>query len=217
MTGMAKVGRPRDESIDREAVAATLELLAESGFDATSMQAIATRAGLHASALYRRWSSRIELIEDAVTPTLTITAASPTGDLAADLARFIGAYLHAWDSPAARAAIPALLTHYQSSGSDRRPEQWLPVSVRPQFMDILLAAPEGSVDRSVDPDDVFDVLLGAILARVLVPTVVERTRPVEALVDLTMRMLAPTTTPTTSTGPRPRSSRPTRSTKGTRR
>lgn len=184
-------GRPRDVSIDEDALDAARELLAAVGFDATTMQAIAVRAEVHASALYRRWPSRIELIEDAISPMLTIASKPPTGDLAADLRRLVRAYLRVWNSPAARAAMPGLLAHYRSKGSNRTPEQWLPMSVRPQFVDILDAAPEGSVDPSIDPDDVFDVLLGAMLARVLVPTVIGRDRPVDRLVELTVRMLEP--------------------------
>jgi hypothetical protein len=60
-------------------------------------------------------------------------------------------------------------------------------------LDILLAAPHDTVDSSVDPNDVYDALLGAILAKTLVPTVIERHRPVERLVDLTLRMLQPVT------------------------
>ena len=77
------------------------------------------------------------------------------------------------------------------SGRAGDAESWLEVSARPQFIDILRAAPEGNIDLSVDPDDVFDLLLGAILARVLVPTIATRRRPVERLVELTLRLIRP--------------------------
>jgi hypothetical protein len=65
------------------------------------------------------------------------------------------------------------------------------VSARPQFQDILCAAPAESIDPTVDPDDVFDMLLGAILARTLIPTVARRRRPLERTVDLALRLLRP--------------------------
>ena len=65
------------------------------------------------------------------------------------------------------------------------------MSARPQFLDILLAAPKDVVDPAVDPDDIFDLLLGAIVARTLVPTVAERGRPVDRLVNLTLKLLQP--------------------------
>jgi hypothetical protein len=70
-------------------------------------------------------------------------------------------------------------------------ETLLAVSARPQFLDILRAAPAGTVDPRIDADDVFDMLLGAILARSLVPTVAHRQRPVERLVDMCLRLVQP--------------------------
>jgi len=182
-------GRPRDLNIDTRVLEATRDLLEERGFEGTNVQSIAERSGEHASAIYRRWPSRIEIIEEAVFPGFSSVDVRPTGDLRRDLRRFTRAYLSAFGAPAARAAMPGLLATYQSAGRSGAPEAWLPVSARPQFLDILLAAPDDIVDSSVDPNDVYDVILGAILAKTLVPTVIERRRPVERLVDLTIRML----------------------------
>jgi AcrR family transcriptional regulator len=188
---VARVGRPRDSSLDARAIAATLELLVEHGFEATTVQAVAKRSGVHASALYRRWPSRIELIEDAIFPGFDPPSVEPTGDLSADLLRFLQAYLAAFGSPAMRAAAPGLMAHRQSAGSGRSPEHYLRISARPQFKDILRAAPPGSVDPDIDPDDAFDILLGAILARTIVPTIATRRPPLERTVDLLIRMRRP--------------------------
>jgi len=185
------VGRPRDTTIDSQAVAAALDLLEHEGYEATTMQAVAARSGLHTSALYRRWPSRIELIEAAVSPILSTADFDPSGDLERDVRRFLRSYENTFSTPAARAAIPGLLTHYRTHGSSRGPTDWLPISARPQFLDILRAAPEGAVDPAVDADDVFDVLLGALLARVVVPPVAERARPLERTVELALKMLRP--------------------------
>ena len=184
-------GRPRDDSIDTRVLEAAEQLLTEGGFEATNVQAIAERSGVHASAIYRRWPSRIAIIERAVFPGFASFAVRPTGDLHRDLRRFVRAYLTTLNRPAARAAVPGLLSAYQSAGRSGAAEEWLEVSARPQFMDILTAAPAGSIDPDVDPDDVFDVLLGAVLARVLVPTVAARSRPAERLVELAIRLLQP--------------------------
>lgn len=72
MTGsQPRSGRPRDNRIDERALTATRELLVERGFEATTIQAVAERASVHASAIYRRWPSRIELIEEATFPGLS--------------------------------------------------------------------------------------------------------------------------------------------------
>ncbi|MER7181076.1 TetR/AcrR family transcriptional regulator [Streptomyces hyaluromycini] len=184
-------GRPRDTSIDERALAATRELLVGRGFEATTIQAVAEHSGVHASAIYRRWPSRIELIEEATFPGLSPLGVRPTGDLRADVRRFIRAYLAAFNAPAARAAAAGLLAYHQASRRPRPPELDLRVSARPQFEEILRAAPPGSVDPAVDPDDVFDMLLGAVLARTLLLNVTTRQRPVDRTVEMVLRLLRP--------------------------
>jgi AcrR family transcriptional regulator len=184
-----RTGRPRDASIDARALDAARQLLIEEGFAATTIQAIAERSGVHASAIYRRWPSRLELIEDAVFAGLPSNRVPPTGDLRHDLQRFLHAYVTTFGSPAVRAAMPGLLT---SNRSDRpTPEAWLRLSVRPHFRELVLAAPPDTVDPNVDPDDVFDLLLGAVLVRTLVPEEIRRRPPIERTVDLLLRALAP--------------------------
>jgi AcrR family transcriptional regulator len=188
-------GRPRDASISERALEATRDLLTERGFDATTMQSVAARAGVHASALYRRWPSRIEMIAEAAFPGLDPGSVSPSGELRRDLRRFVRAYTAAFTSPAARAAAPGLLAHNQSSPGPRPPELNLRVSARPAFRAILSAAGPGRVDPAVDPDDAFDMLLGAILVRILLPAATTRRQPMERIVDLAIRFLRPATGP----------------------
>lgn len=59
-------GRPRDPAIDDAALVATRELLAEVGWDRTTMVSIAERAGVGKPALYRRWPSKAQLVFEAV-------------------------------------------------------------------------------------------------------------------------------------------------------
>ncbi len=191
--GPPQLGRPRDQSIDARVLEATRLLLRERGFEDTTIRAIAEASGVHASAIYRRWSSRTEIIEVAVYPGISSVVVRPTGDLRRDLRRFIRAHLVAFGAPETKAAMPGLLAAYQASGRSGEPEHWLAVSARPQFLDILLSAPAGSVDPGIDPNDVFDVLLGAMIARTLVPTVAARNRPMEQLVDMVLRLVQPQT------------------------
>ena len=99
--------------------------------------------------------------------------------------------LAVFSAPAARAAAAGLLAHHQTASRPRPPETYLRVSARPQFQDILRAAPPGSIDPAVDPDDVFDMLLGAVLTRILLSAVMARRRPVERTVEMILRLLRP--------------------------
>ena len=95
-------GRPPDASSNTRALDATRELLVQRGFEATTIRAVAEQAGIHASAIYRRWPSRIELIAEATFPGLDPRRVRPSGDLRHDLRRFIRAYLATFDAPASR-------------------------------------------------------------------------------------------------------------------
>ncbi|QYJ02710.1 TetR/AcrR family transcriptional regulator [Nocardioides panacisoli] len=60
-------GRPRSESASRAILAATLDLIAEHGATgAVTVEAVAARSGASKATIYRRWSSREELIAAAV-------------------------------------------------------------------------------------------------------------------------------------------------------
>jgi AcrR family transcriptional regulator len=171
-------------------VAAAREVLGEVGFAGATIQAISERAEVPASAIYRRWRSRIELIEEAVAPAPP-RLGPPTGDLARDLARFERVFRRALTTPAGRAAVPALLAAYQAGQTGRPPEAWLRGSWRPLFRDVLRSAGPSAVDVTVDPDAVFDLLLGSILVQAFVPTAAPRPNAPGYTVELLCRMVAP--------------------------
>jgi AcrR family transcriptional regulator len=143
---------------------------------------------VHPPAIYRRWPSRLALIEDAAFSSLTEISVPPTGNLRGDLRRFLRAYERSLGAPAARAAMPGLMANYLH-GRPPPAAQWLHLSVRPQFAAILRAAPD-DVDPALDVDEVFDLIEGAVLARVIVPLVAARGSRIESMVELIVRMLA---------------------------
>lgn len=75
------LGRPRDARLDAALQAATLELLAERGYDALSIKAVAERAGTTTAAVYRRWSSKAELVLHAVFRIEGPDVVADTGDI----------------------------------------------------------------------------------------------------------------------------------------
>lgn len=168
---------------------ATRELLASEGFTGTTIQAVARKAGVRSSAIYRRWPTRIELIEETIFPGFDDLSVEPTGDLGRDLERFIEAYRTVFATRAALAALPALLSTYHSGVDIRPPEARGWRSARPQFRAILKAAPAEAVDPALDPDDVFDLLLGAILSRTFVLPFGQRASAPDRTVDLVRRAL----------------------------
>lgn len=60
-------GRRRDPGRDAAILDAAIEVLAESGYDGMTMNMVASRAKAGKATVYRRWSSKAELILEAVT------------------------------------------------------------------------------------------------------------------------------------------------------
>lgn len=81
----AKRGRPRQAGKNEQILGAAQQLLAECGFAAFTMDAVATRVGASKATIYRRWASRTQLLAEAIN-TLEWSAKAPdTGSLRADL------------------------------------------------------------------------------------------------------------------------------------
>jgi AcrR family transcriptional regulator len=62
----SRLGRKRDHTRDPEILDAALEVLAETGYDGMTIDMVAARAKAGKATLYRRWSSKGELVIDAV-------------------------------------------------------------------------------------------------------------------------------------------------------
>lgn len=79
-------GRPRDPSCDRAILGATIELLAEVGYDRTSIDAVAARAGVSKPTIYRRWpEGKEQLVSSAVAQCKGDAPVIDTGSLRGDL------------------------------------------------------------------------------------------------------------------------------------
>ena len=103
------LGRPRDPRIDNAVLRATVELLGKTGYADLSVDAIAKRAGTSKPAIYRRWPSKAHLVHEAVFPISEATELPDTGSLAGDVHEMVRRSTGVLTTPAARAAMPALL------------------------------------------------------------------------------------------------------------
>ncbi|WP_040812725.1 TetR/AcrR family transcriptional regulator [Nocardia concava] len=162
-------GRPRDPQLDAQVLAATQELLVSDGYEATTIAAVARRAGVVATSIYRRWPSKRALIEDAAFTLDTGNYPVPTGDLRADLLAWTRLFLAAAAYPPARSALPGLLAAYHDNREEHRRildlgEQPTRAALRELLAD---AAAAGQASPACDADAVFELLRGATLFRAL--------------------------------------------------
>jgi AcrR family transcriptional regulator len=79
-------GRPRDPSRDGVIRAAILRLLAEVGYGALTMDAVAAEAGVGKATIYRRWRTKQDLVVDTISDLNRELAVPPdTGSVESDL------------------------------------------------------------------------------------------------------------------------------------
>ncbi|MFT8396731.1 TetR/AcrR family transcriptional regulator [Propionibacterium sp.] len=159
---MVAVGRPRRADLDGVILTATADLLVKGGLAAAGVDAIAARAGVGKASIYRRWSSRDDLILDAL---LVCTASSlkiPEQMSAVEALEFHVAELAGvLSEPRIGPLLRALTARAQADDAlaGRLRERWiLPRrTVARQLVDRALH--EGSVDPGVDVELLLDELV----------------------------------------------------------
>ncbi|MGY2082951.1 TetR/AcrR family transcriptional regulator [Blastococcus sp. SYSU DS0539] len=103
-------GRPRDPSRDGVIRAAILRLLADVGYGALTMDAVAAEAGVGKATIYRRWRTKQDLVVDTISDLNRDDAQSPdTGSLEGDLRQLLHSMVALVSGPAG-AATQALLS-----------------------------------------------------------------------------------------------------------
>lgn len=102
-------GRPRDGRIDAAIIAATRELILQTGYSALSLSAIAARAGTTTAAIYRRWSGKAQLVHEAVLSAEVIDTPDGPGDIREDIRALVETTRAMFDRPEVRVALPGLI------------------------------------------------------------------------------------------------------------
>ncbi len=177
MTTMLARGRPRDPALDTAILTAALELFVAQGISAMSIEQVAKRAGVGKPTIYRRWSTKEQLVADAIEslvgadirwPDADDIAATPPQQL---VRRNLDAAARTAADPTFRALVaqiygsavthPVLMqtywTHYIM------PRRTLAIAM------LQRAQADGAVAPDADLDVIVDMLAGAVTYRVLQP------------------------------------------------
>ncbi len=92
----ATLGRKRDHTADDRIIEAAIDILAESGFDSMTMDMVAARAKAGKATVYRRWSSKAELVRDTLIrmsrASIALDDLPDTGSLRDDLISLLKPY-----------------------------------------------------------------------------------------------------------------------------
>jgi len=160
-------GRPRLPSTDQAIFAAAAELITERGYDGFAMAAVADRAGVAKTTVYRRWPTREHLILDTMTAVMRVSIFD-SGDLRADLLSFARTLAAGLRTPGARKLVAEL-----ALASAQRPElaeafSRLYTQRRAAAVATLhRAQAAGELRAGVDADLLIDQLSGALHYRML--------------------------------------------------
>lgn len=92
-------GRPRDLALEQRLLAAAWALLVDRGYEALTLSQVAVQAGAHRSDVYRRWSTKAQLVSDTLAEHLPGVTAFDTGALGSDLQAYVADLAEAWSSP----------------------------------------------------------------------------------------------------------------------
>jgi len=104
-------GRPRDPSRDGVIRAAILRLLAEVGYGALTMDAVASEAGVGKATIYRRWRTKQDLVVDTISDLNRAEAAAPdTGSVEGDLRAMMQQMVSMISGPTGAATLSLLST-----------------------------------------------------------------------------------------------------------
>lgn len=89
---------------------ATLELLAEQGFSGITLPAVARRAGVHKTTVYRRWATAPALVQDALADFEALALPDlDTGSWEGDVEAFVRARLRLIRDPLAAGILRAVI------------------------------------------------------------------------------------------------------------
>jgi AcrR family transcriptional regulator len=187
-------GRPRKAVTSEAIVEATLAVLAERGFQAATIEAIAARAGVGKNTIYRRWETKEELIADALHELTADLDAQEGDDVYSLLLEWIRDFARVFADPLFGRILPAVLGELQ-----RNPAFALVYAdrvVRPRheaLVELLTSAIEREELREgANVDQIADLLAGAPFVRLLplgLPQVTEHYA--EELLETIWRGIAP--------------------------
>ena len=192
------VGRPRDPEADRAILQATIELLAEDGFGGLSIEAVAARAGVGKTTVYRRWPSKIPLVVDALThmknpSTVVIPDSMSTRDaLVRVMSEVVRAHEIVPTTQILAGLVDAMSRDTELAGAVR---ERLVANRRHVVFDIIERGIErGEIRPDVDVEVIADLLGGPIVMRTLLTGRPVTTRLVRQIVTTVLDGAAPSTT-----------------------
>lgn len=164
-------GRPRSAASHQKMLKATLELLAEVGFEAMSIEAIAARAGVGKTTIYRRYSSKEKLVADAIESIREEVLIPDTGNLWSDIDALIENAAQITLTPLGRQTVAMIISSASSNPGFAQIYWKKYLQPRRQSFATIIerAKARDDVSDALDPGLVFDTMSGIMLYALIFP------------------------------------------------
>ncbi len=182
-------GRPRDRDADHRITLAAAELMLERGYDGTTVDDVAARAGVGKATVYRRWESKEDLAVAAMESLYAqAMPEADTGSVVADLTESYRSVLTFVNTPAGTAFLRSSIAEsvrderiaslFRQS-SERREEQ--------SRQTLRRGVERGEVRADFDVDIAVQWLAGLLALRTITHRPLPGPEDAERLVDFTLR------------------------------
>jgi len=192
----ARQGRPRSEAADAAIQEATLDLLASGGYANLTMSGVAARAGVSTATLYRRWTSKLELVVATFVARAGERTIPDKGSLRDDVTALMRDVVDRFTTTTSGRIIRGLVDEI-----GRNPEladalrENLVLPRRAAMAEMLgRAATRGELRPGLDADVVMDLMFGPLYHRLLITGETVTPRVMRALTDLVLHAIATDTT-----------------------
>jgi AcrR family transcriptional regulator len=193
-------GRPRSEASHQAIIRATLEGLLEEGYKALTMEGVRARAGVGKATIYRRWSSKEELVRDAIVFMHDEFDVPDTGSLRGDYEAIAGLVRASAQRAGAATFMPRLLGEAVNDPELHAIFYEHLVKPRREALGVLLqrAVGRGELRDDVDVELMIDLFAGPAVYRLLITGGdVGRMFSVEDQLDALLNGLRPPAAPRT--------------------
>jgi AcrR family transcriptional regulator len=187
------VGRPRSTEADAAIAGAALGLLAEAGFEGVTVEAVAQRAGVARSTVYRRFPDRTRLVESVLHHACQVPAVEPdTGSVGGDLLAVAKGLRRVLTATEFGRALPAVVAAAAGNPEVAEANRAFVATRRRVSLEAVARGVErGEVDPDLDPEVLIDMVVGPVFHRLFLSGRPVTDEWLAELVDRSVRACAP--------------------------
>lgn len=193
MAAKSRTGRPRSTVVDQAVMSTALDLVADGGLRAVTIEAIAARCGVAKTTIYRRWPNRAAVVMDAFMARVGSQALfEPDEPFVDGVRRQMRAMAKAFRGEDGE-LVKALLAESQFDPELARAfrERWTSPRREMALVHFRRGAEQGAIRRDADLETAVDQLFAPFYYRLQMETGPLSNAYVDALFDQIMQGLKP--------------------------